>query len=162
MRIYDHPEVSGDDPVELLARGVEWSPGGSVQLFSGFRGTGKSTELRRLRQTLERRGFLVALVNLEDYVNLSTPIDVSDFLLALMGGWGEALAHEDLLGADPAHRAYWERFWDFLTRTRVDLDEIGLAAGEGVSAEFKLSLKEDPSFREKLQQRMAGHLGALV
>lgn len=160
--LYDHPEVSGDDPVELLARGVEWSPGGSVQLFSGFRGTGKSTELRRLATTLRERKFLVALVNLEEYINLSTPVDISDFLLALMGALGEKLAEPELLGEDPAHRGYWERFRDFVTRTRVNLDEIGIGIGEGVSADLKLSLKEDPSFREQLQQRMAGHLGALV
>lgn len=160
--LYDHAEVSGDDPVQLLTRGVEWSPGGSVQLFSGFRGTGKSTELRRLAKTLHERGFLVALVNLEDYVNLSTPVEVSDFLLALMGALGEKLADPELLGEDPSHRGYWERFQEFVTRTNVDLNEIGFGVGEGVSADVKLSLKEDPSFRQKLQKRMAGHLGALV
>ncbi len=45
-----------------------------VQLLSGFRGTGKSTELRRLKDQLQASGYLVVLCDIEDYINLSTPI----------------------------------------------------------------------------------------
>jgi len=48
VHIYRDRRLAPSDPVELLARAIEWTPGESVQLFSGFRGAGKSTELRRL------------------------------------------------------------------------------------------------------------------
>ena len=46
--LYHDPELTAYDPVEQLATGIEWSDLESTHLFSGFRGTGKSTELRRL------------------------------------------------------------------------------------------------------------------
>src|SRR5262245_5329399 len=48
----DWDSASNTDPVKRLARGIEWTPRESVQLLSGVRGTGKSTELRRLRRLL--------------------------------------------------------------------------------------------------------------
>lgn len=157
--IYQELDLTRDDPVELLARGIEWTPGQSAQLFSGFRGTGKSTELRRLRKRLREAGFLVVLSDIEDYVNLSVPIDVSDFLMAVAGTFSEALAAPDLLGEDAARASYWERLVHFLTRTRVEIEEGGVA---GASVALKAALKSDPDFKQRLQERMAGHLGALV
>ena len=44
--LYQDPELVRFDPVDALARAIKWTSGESVQLLSGFRGTGKSTELR--------------------------------------------------------------------------------------------------------------------
>lgn len=159
--IYDEP--SPEDPVRLLAHGIEYTPGQSVQLLSGFRGTGKSTELRRLRSRLQANGYVVALCDIEDYVNLSTPIDVSDFLMALAGAFSEAVSDPKILGQDPAIQSYWERLIAFLTRTDINFEELKLKPNvAGVAAEMKASLKSDPTFKQKLQTSMAGHLGTLV
>jgi hypothetical protein len=159
VRIYDDRRIADADPVELMARAIEWTPGQSVQLFSGFRGTGKSTELRRLRKRLIEAGYLVVLCDVEDYVNLSIPVDVSDFLMALAGVFGDQLRAEDLLGEDAARESYWERLVAFLTRTKVGIDGISAQAG---ALDVKATLKSDPTFKQRLQERMAGHLGALV
>ncbi|MCP4662421.1 MAG: hypothetical protein GY856_44045 [bacterium] len=162
--LYDDDRLAVDDPVELLARGIGWTPGQSVQLLSGFRGTGKSTELRRLRKRLREAGYLVVLCDIEDYVNLSTPVDVSDFLMAVTGAFGEALQEPELLGKDIAREGYWERLEAFLIKTRINLDDLKLkpeVAGASV-LEIKASLKSDPTFKQRLQERLAGHLGSLV
>lgn len=161
--LYEEPELARDDPVELLARGIEWTPGGSAQLFSGFRGTGKSTELRRLRRRLREAGFLVVLIDIEDYVNLSVPIDVSDFLMAVAGTFSDALKAPELLGEDASKASYWERLAKFLKRTRIEFEELSFEGGvAGTSVALKAALKSDPDFKQRLQERMAGHLGALV
>lgn len=174
VSIYTDPNFEEHDPVKLLMRSIEYSTGQSVQLLSGYRGSGKSTELRRLRSKLDGRGvYKVALVDIEDYLSPSQPIDVSDFLMALAGGLGDALLEAEHLTGDPAHEGYWPRLVNFLTRTNIEVPEIsaGLSAGAstpdksasaGASAGLKATLKSDPSFREKLQKRMAGHLGALT
>ncbi|KFA93772.1 AAA family ATPase, partial [Archangium violaceum] len=155
VRIYSDPNFEEHDPVKLLMRSIEFSTSQSVQLLSGFRGSGKSTELRRLRSKLNGRGYKVALVDIEDYLSPSQPIDVSDFLMALAGGLGDSLLAAGYLTGDPAHEGYWSRLVNFLTRTNIEVPEV--SAG-GLEA----TLKSDPSFREKLQKRMAGHLGALT
>lgn len=162
--IYEEgPHLLGEDPVELLARAIEFLPGESTQLLSGFRGTGKSTELRRLRKRLVEAGFHVVLMDIEDYLNTSSRVDVSDFLMALAGAFGEALASPHLLGSDPAAESYWARFVHFARRAKVEVPEVAGDIDVGAaSVGLKVNLKSDPTFREKLQERMAGHLGALV
>lgn len=165
--LYDDPEMDGDDPVELMARAIEWTPGGSVQLLSGFRGTGKSTELMRLEQRLQDGGFLVIRCDIEDYLNLSVPVDICDFLMVISGAFSDAVAEGEFLHGHPSHEGYWERLVNFLTRTELsDLSaSLALSAplGTGVaSANLKANMKSDPSFKRRLQEHMAGHLGALV
>lgn len=41
------------DPILMLWQRLDWSESESVNLLTGFRGNGKSTELRRLKQLLE-------------------------------------------------------------------------------------------------------------
>lgn len=155
VELYADPER--DDPVELLARGIEWTPVESVQLFSGFRGTGKSTQLRRLRKLLQAKGYVVVLIDIDDYVNLHTAVDISDFLIALAGAFDEGLAEAGF--PSPEGPGYWERLSRFVRDARVDVQDLSLGAG-GVG--IKASLKQDPTFRETLQRRLAGHLSALV
>ncbi|MBI3450821.1 MAG: hypothetical protein HY049_18140 [Acidobacteria bacterium] len=166
VHLYEVPELKGNDPVELLARGIEWTSGESVQLLSGFRGTGKSTELRRLQKRLQAAGHVVLLCDIEDYLNLSTNVDVSDFLVALAGAFGDAVAAQSLLKKHPAQESYWTRLVNFFTRTNISLKELELEAKtEGpvsIGGTLKANLKSDPSFRQLLQKKMAGFLGALV
>ena len=158
--LYHDPRLAPFDPVEQIATGIEWSDPASTHLFSGFRGTGKSTELRRLRSRLQRGGARVVLCDMVDTLNLASPIDISDFLIAAAGAFGDALAADPLLlGHQPGQRSYWARLVEFLAATRIDVDELGVAAAGG---SLRASLRQDPSFRDRLRERMAGHLGALV
>lgn len=174
--LYEDPHLAPHDPVGLLARAIQWTPGESVQLLSGFRGCGKSTELRRLQAHLRDKGYKVVLCDIEDYIGLSQPVDISDFLMAVAGAFGDGLLEEGYLEGDPAKEGYWARLTHFLKRTEVQLSDVSLGGELGgsaklddqnqatakLSAAVKLSLKTDPSFRQKLQKAMAGHLGTLV
>jgi hypothetical protein len=164
IELYSNPEIAESDPVDLLARGIEWTSGEGVQLFSGFRGSGKSTELRRLRKRLQDSGYLVVLCDMEDYINLSTPIDISDFLMAVCGAFSEALETADLLGKNLVVESYWERFTSFLKKTRVEIEGVSVGPeGTGISGvALKVALKNDPTFKKRLQKRLSGHLGSFV
>lgn len=161
--LYAYPGLTAEDPVELLARAIEWTPGSTVQLLSGFRGAGKSTELRRLRQRLQGSGYLVLLFDIENYLNLATKVDVSDFLMAVAGAFGDEVEKTGLLPAAAEQESYWDRLKGFFQRSRIDVKEIGLGVGVGpASMDIRANLRTDPKFRERLQQHMAGYLGALV
>lgn len=162
--IYTGPASSTADPVQRLARGMQWTPLESAQLFSGFRGTGKSTELRRLRRMLEGQGFKVVLCDMKHYFNLTTPIDISDFLISAAGALSDALADDpDLSGEDISRRGYWQRAVDFLQRTEVNVGNLQVDTRMEVASEsLKVGLRQDPTFRQILQERMKGHLGKLT
>lgn len=93
---------------------------------------------------------------MEDYLNLTTPVDISDFLISATGAFSDALAADELLGKEMVKEGYWTRLGNFLTKTNVELTD-GIDVGVGLKA----SLKADPSFRQKVQERMKGHLSAL-
>lgn len=170
VALYQRPDLGMDDPIELLERGVEWSGSSSAQLLSGFRGTGKSTELRRLRDRLRGLGYVVVIADIEDYLNTTVPIDVTDFLMFLAGAFGDALVEEGVLSPTDLDGGFWERAARLARRVEAgeltlsaeaEPEALGTKVGK-VGAEFKLGLKEDPSFRAMLQKRLAGHLGSLV
>ncbi|MCG8419244.1 MAG: hypothetical protein MJE77_15020 [Proteobacteria bacterium] len=161
IAFYNDAALTSADPIASLARTIEWSPLESKQLFSGFRGTGKSTELRRLRKMLSAGdNTRVVLCNMEEYLNLTTPVDISDFLVSVAGAFSDELQRDrDLLGEDMQHEGYWTRFASFLTRTRIELPSL---SGSDKSTSIKVSLKADPTFRQLVQDKLRGHLGTLA
>ncbi len=163
VSLYDKPGLDAEDPVALLARSIEWTTGQSVQLFSGFRGTGKSTELRRLRRDLQGAGYLVALFDVEDYLNIAVPVDISDFLMVVTGAFEEAVNDLGWVPEGERRQPFWDRLRDFLDRTRFELGDFEVRAEvAGLGLGVKANLKTDPTFRRRLQQHMAGHLGVFV
>jgi hypothetical protein len=165
IHLYEGESLTSGDPIAALAQTIEWNPIESKQLFSGFRGTGKSTELRRLRSMLSKSpATRVVLCDMEEYLNLTTPVDISDFLVSVAGAFSDELRRDpELLGQDPSHQSYWTRFSSFLTRTRIEIPTIDSSGkGDNTSAGVKISLKADPTFRQKVQEHLRGHLGALV
>ena len=123
------------DPVEELARQIDWSDKASVNLVSGQRGAGKSTELCRLRKRLSEDGCTVFMVDMESYLNLTQPIDIIDFLIALMGALGEA--YRSAYSKDPTAESYWERFVNFAgSEVKLDLAfKAGVQLKAGLKAE---------------------------
>jgi len=157
--LYHDPDLAPFDPVEQLATGIEWSGPASTHLFSGFRGTGKSTELRRLRARLREGGAVVVLCDMSESLDLANPVDIADFLVAVAGAFGDALASPDLLGSEVPAGSYWSRLLSWLQRSHIELDSLGAGIG---SASLRANIRQDPTFRERLRERMEGHLGALV
>jgi len=153
------PLQEGDhDPVVRLYDTIELSGADSVQLVGGYRGTGKTTEFSRLRRALTERGYVVAYVDLEEHVDMHSPVNVTDFLLVMMSSVTETLVQEGLIDHEAALEETWsERVWDFLKR-EVDLG--GAVSVAGVS--LKLGLKGDQSLRQRLRAALAGKVPQLA
>lgn len=153
------PDGTGDPIVDIYNR-ISWSEAASVSLLSGHRGSGKSTELRRLRKLLEDEGCVVFLCDMYDYMNMTTQVEISDFFISIMGALNDAYYAK--FGENPAQENYWERLVNFLN-TDVRLEGLTLEASTpGVKGGIKASLKDDPSFRRQLQTGLKGHVARLV
>ena len=151
-----HRDAAGGDPIDTLAAQILFTEGEGVYPFTGNRGTGKSTELRRLKKMLEDQGCVVFLADMQEYVNLTTAIEISDFIVAVMGALSEKVFER--YNTNPGERNYWDRLQAFF-KSEVKLEEIELG-GEGVS--FKLAMRDDPDFRRRIQERTRGHVAKLV
>ncbi len=138
------------DPILNLAQNILFEDSQSVNLLTGFRGNGKSTELRRLKWRLEGQGCVVALIDMANYMLFSKPVELSDFILSLMMGLTEEVhAKHDLEGLT---QSYGERFIRFL-QSEVNFEFSAELSGVGLG----MSLKNDPAFKASLQQALRGH-----
>ncbi len=154
----DHPfyypflQATADDPIAELAERISFSQSQSVNLFTGQRGSGKSTEFRRLRKMLIEDGCEVFLLDMRDYMNLTTSVEISDFLISIMAALSEAV--EQRFNKSLHHRGYLERLGDVLT-SEIQISGIDVKG-------LKASLKDDPSFKQQLQQGLRGHVARIV
>jgi len=154
-----HTDRAKDPILELRTR-IKYTASESVHLLTGFRGNGKSTELRRLKKLLEDQGNKVFLVDMLDYMIMTKPVELSDFILSLMAALAEAVKEEADL--DAVREGYWERLSKFL-QSEVELDGVKIGTSEdAVKAELALKLKTDPSFKQAIQKHLCGLLTTLV
>jgi hypothetical protein len=159
-----------DDPVSLMQTHIDFSDIESIQLFSGFRGSGKTTELFRLKCRLEEQGYFVVYADALNYVNPAEPIEITDLMIVLAGAFSDALETE--LGVDIARETFWARIANFLTATELRLKEAGIKTelatpgkevlgGLKTGVDLKLELKTASTFRRNLQHLLACRLAEL-
>jgi hypothetical protein len=157
---YVEQQPADSDPIAAIAQKIAFSDAASLELLSGQRGSGKSTQLLRLKKLLEEDGCTVFLCDMKDYLNLSMPVEISDFLITLMGRLSQEVCQQ--FGTNPAQRSYWERIQQFLLQD-VQIEGIKLEADfDPVSFGIEASLKDDPDFKQRIQQALKGYVATLV
>ena len=157
---YMQEDLNGLDPVAQIQTAIEYSSSESLQMVSGQRGTGKSTELSRLKSNLEDSGYVVFHIDMLNYIHTAEPVDISDFLLASTLALAEAAERDYQL--TQVQENYFERLKNFLG-SEIELEDISIKADTRIfSADIKTRLKRDDSFRRKLQKHSQGHISRLV
>jgi len=160
-------EPRGFDVAHILRTAIDLDPnGGSCQLFSGFRGSGKSTELLRLRAELEADNYKVILVEGARIVNLHQPLEPADLLISVAAGVGLVLQEN---GKDsPAKRSVLERLASFFQNTNVTLGQLNAGASfDALGTKFDLGkivleIATNPSFKARVQDVLRGRLPELI
>lgn len=151
--------VRGDDRKLLLFDAVDLADlnnrDTTCQLFSGYRGSGKSTELARLKLLLEEAGYLVLLSDARGYHSLTRDLKIEEMLPLVAGAFGEAA--EELLQCGVLAAGWWDRLHEFLEK-EVKLE---LTAKMG-PIELKPALRGDESFLVQLHDRLTGRLHFLA
>ncbi|MDI1483132.1 hypothetical protein [Polyangium sp. y55x31] len=158
-KLYEPLHDDDHDPVKRLFDNIEFSENESVQLVAGFRGTGKTTEFSRLERDLWEHGYLVIRVDLDEYLDMHSAIDIRDFLLIMAGAISDRLTDERLLGVNEGlEKGFWERARDLIPGG-VEARESTVKTPVG---DLKLAFRSDPSFRERVRKAFAGRLAELV
>lgn len=129
----------------------------TCQLFSGFVGTGKTTELHILKRHLERDNFTVLYVDFADYHDLNHALDIVTFSVLVAGAFGEAT--QKLLNTQDDKLNYWQRFKKFLVETNVEVSEINL---KSPLFEVKSTLRNGSAEGwQKVRQQLSGSAGSI-
>lgn len=141
--------------VDLLEQSINLLDGSSCQLFTGFPGTGKTTELRRLEGRLSGSRDIpthVVYIDFDDWWDRYSPPAITDVLRIL----AYCLDREATIaeGDDPDKKpGYLKRLFDLLTQTDVKLKDVGF---EAYGAKLMLELKNNPDFHRRAQTALEG------
>ncbi|MFV8749741.1 hypothetical protein ACNOYE_04210 [Nannocystaceae bacterium ST9] len=151
-----HGGDGSPDPIVELANQIDLASSAGAYLFTGNRGTGKTTELMRLAKQLRAFGCEVFYVDMAEYLLLTQRIEITDFLISMLGALSEKVSAR--FGQSVGQADFFARVWSFL-QSEVKFDEVSLPAGP---LELKAALVHTPSFKEQLQNRTRGHVQTLV
>lgn len=157
LRYVPLDSLRGDDRKELLLDQIELAVEGksTCQLFTGFRGTGKSTELARLKSLLEDAGFIVLMADAKDYHTLTRDLLIEELLPILAGAFGDAANSE--LPKDFTRVSWWDRFRSFLKKDLTLAPAIKLPG-----VELRAALRGDDTFLVSLKAALAGRVDTLA
>jgi hypothetical protein len=141
--------LRGEDPVLPVFDTITLSGTKSCQLFSGYIGTGKSTELKRLASLLRDKGYIVLYSDAQRYHDLAHPLAIEELLVILAGAFGEA-AGEHLKKRDLIATSYWQRFLEFL-QTEINPESVTVKLGV---ADLKLNVMHGRPFWLKVRDAL--------
>jgi hypothetical protein len=147
-----------DDPVLEIVDKITWCDGGATAMgLAGGSGVGKTTQIYRLIDELWKEHSLVGIrVNYEEYSSLSSPPDITDFLLSMAGGLAEEARKLGHLPQEWDEEKLQNRLLGLLKRLHFEPE---LSAGP---VTVTASLREDDSFRRRLRDHLAGQVTQLV
>lgn len=155
--------AEGVSVINDLGRTILYSEPGSAicQLFSGFYGSGKTTELRRLKKQLEENKLVplhVLIINFGEYRTDPTPLSITEVLRVLAYELDREATRVE--GGDPgAEQGYLRRFYEFITTTSIDLKGLSFAQ---VGSTLMIEAKGNPSFRQRLEEALASRFSVFV
>ena len=161
---YGEESVRGINWGERLASRIELSNTSAFELFTGLPGSGKSTELRRLTARLghkDKAHLLTVLVDAEEVLDLTSPVDVPDIIAAIMLVTEQKLLTAE--GKDPAkalHEGYMTRLWSWLTQTEVTLKDVEFSIPGGLT--LVTEMKTRPSLRARVRSTIAAHFSRFL
>ncbi|MGH8478424.1 MAG: hypothetical protein ACREXK_02325 [Gammaproteobacteria bacterium] len=148
--------LRGVDPILPVFDTITLSSSRSCQLFSGYIGSAKSTELKRLAQLLREKGYIVLYSDAQRYHDLAHPIAIEELLVILAGAFGEA-AGEHLKKKNLIAKSYWQRFLDFL---QTEIIPESMTVNVGVP-DLKLNLMHGRPFWLKVRDALGSKIDSL-
>jgi AAA ATPase domain len=158
----DYREVRGDEDIENdLGKRIRNSDKSTCQLYTGHRGSGKSTELRRLQKSLEDHGFFVVYFEADEEDIDPQNVEYIDILLACTRRF-----LKDIRSANPTPIQNWLRDrWNELkdlAQMEVSLDTFTLEQSLSVFTKLTASIRAEPTQRAKIRDKVNPHTTTLL
>ncbi|HEY9727415.1 MAG TPA: ATP-binding protein [Chroococcales cyanobacterium] len=159
----DCQQVRGDENVfRELGKKIIRSHQPTCQLYTGHRGVGKSTELKRLKAFLEEKGCFVVYFAADQEDIDPEDAQYTDILLACTRHILEELKNQ----ASPKPlldwlKGRWQELKD-LALTEVSLDSLAIETQIAQFAKLTANLRTVPSTRQKIREQIDIHTKSLI
>ncbi|MGK7933012.1 MAG: hypothetical protein AB4041_16495 [Microcystaceae cyanobacterium] len=162
-RYIECKSVRGDqDIVKDLGNCIANSNRKTCYLYSGHTGAGKSTELFRLKNFLESRGFRVIYFDADADDIQSTDAQYTDILLACTRHLLQSLQG---YGDDKKLMAWVKGRWDelkTLLNTELKFDSVTVQGQISELVKITTTMKAEPSLRQEIRKKLDPHTPQLV
>jgi hypothetical protein len=150
-----------DDPILDIVEQIAWSDRSLMLGLTGGTGVGKTTQIGRLARVLdEERAIACVTVDYGEVNELSSPPDVTDFLLSVVGGFAREAVAADRMPKDWDAQGVGRRMLEILKRLKVPDVEVGVAGTASITV-LDL-LREDETFRARLRAHLAGRVSEVI
>ncbi len=148
--------IRGKVWAETLADQISLSDYPISLFFSGHRGSGKTTELKRMIKQLEDENYLCVYINCDEMLDLAVEIEVTDVLSVIAYRVIEEVAHYKGENTESAlNEGFFKRLWDWLVNTDVELSKMHVDNGVG---KMVFDVKNSKTFREQIRRNLTTHL----
>ncbi|MDB9519666.1 AAA family ATPase [Roseofilum reptotaenium CS-1145] len=161
-RYVDCRAVRGDeDVVQDLGRTMRRSQAFTYQLYSGHRGSGKTTELLRLKKYLEDRGHKVVYFAADEEDLSVQDAQYTDILLACTRHLLQELKNAD---SKPILSWLQDRLQDLqdVMLTEIKIDQLNLEVGLQEFTKLTAAVRTEPRQRQKIRERVEPHTETLI
>jgi hypothetical protein len=159
----DCQEVRGNgDILEAVGREILYSDRNTCQLYAGHRGAGKSTELLRLQQFLDERGFFVIYFAADEEDIDPEDVQYTDILLACTRNILTAFKDKT---DSPAILNWLKERWDDLKdvlKPNINIEELTIKNQVLQIAKLTTKLRTDYGERKKIRQLINPHTVTLT
>jgi hypothetical protein len=156
-----HDVRGQENIINEVGRKIVLSDQPTHQLYTGHRGVGKSTELRRLAEYLEKHQRKVVYFEATDDID-EVDVQYTDILLSCTRHLLETLRAE----ADPGPLVNWLKSrWQSLTDlalTEVAFDDLQLEGQIAQFAKLTATLRQVPSTRQRIRDQVDVHSVSLI
>jgi AAA ATPase domain len=130
-------------------------------LYTGHRGAGKSTELRRLEQHLKEQGYFVVYFAADEQDINTEDTEYTDILLACTRHLLEAIKDAD---AKPL-RDWMEKRWNDLkdlALTELSFESLSLETQISQFGKLTANVRTEPSLRQKIREKVNPYTPTLI
>ncbi|MEW6499107.1 MAG: ATP-binding protein, partial [Cyanobacteriota bacterium] len=159
----DCREVRGDgDILEDLGVRVQRSNTKTCQLYSGHRGAGKSTELLRLKKSLEEKKVYVVYFAADEEDIEAEDAQYTDILLACTRHILEDL--QKSANTEPLRnwlKDRWQELQD-LALTEIRFEGMSVEGQIAQFAKLTANLRAEPTLRHKIREKVNPHTVTLI
>ncbi|CAA6824788.1 MAG: Unknown protein [uncultured Sulfurovum sp.] len=146
--------IRGENWAEKIAKKIEWAEEPQVVYFTGYPGSGKTTELKRVEAILEDRDYtnlLPVYINALEYLPKHESLDEIDIFSTIV--YSTMLKVSEYLGESNhlENETYFSRLWTWLNETDVILKNAEVGKD---NTKLVIEMKNNPSFRSRIKSNI--------
>jgi hypothetical protein len=156
--------VRGIKWVDMLLNEIMFSDKPVYKLFTGHRGSGKTTEFKKLKAQLYNKfNLFPVLIDSQTIIDLESSIEVPDIIASIVYSTEKAIIQEEGGNIEKAlDEGYLKRFWNFLKNTEVELNKAKFELVIPSAGKLVSEIKTRSTLRKRVRSIVASNFSEFI